>query len=516
MQAESPREPESPAAAAPRRTGLRGRLLGSLLALLLVGGLAWLVWSVTQQPAAPNGARPGAGRGGPPTTVGVAVAERTDIPVTLDALGTVVPLATVRVRPQVSGVLRQVHYKEGQFVRQGELLATIDPRQFEMALQQATGQRLRDEAQLDAARVTLQRYRTLLAQDSIARQEVDTQAALVKQLEAAVVVSRANEGTARLNLGYTRIESPIAGRVGLRTVDVGNVVGPGDADGIAVVTQLSPIDVAFAIPQDRIDPLQQAARDAQSLPVRALDSTRSRLLETGRFQSLDNQVDVQTGTVRAKARFDNAKQALFPNQFVNVQLRLRTLEGAVTVPLAAVRTGPDGDYVFVLNDDRTVQLRHVRRGEATAERVQVTSGLQAGERVVTEGADRLRDGSRVALPAEGPGPGASGPRGAGAASAPRGGASAPEPAARQGGGAMRGNGALASASPGAAPPAEASGAAGPTPGQRERMLDAAQGDPAQLERRKRFLEALDRGDPQALERWQQLQQQRRQGGGAGQ
>ena len=162
----------------------RGKLLGSLVALLLVGGLAWLAWSLTQQPAAPAGARPGnGGRGGPPTTVGVAVAERTDIPVTLDALGTVLPLAMVRVRPQVSGVLRQVHYKEGQSVRQGELLASIDPRQFEMALQQATGQRMRDEAQLDAARVTLQRFRTLLEQDSIARQEVDTQAALVRQLE---------------------------------------------------------------------------------------------------------------------------------------------------------------------------------------------------------------------------------------------------------------------------------------------------------------------------------------------
>ena len=439
MQAESPREPESSNDESPRRPGRRGKLLGSLVALLLVGGLGWLAWSLTQQPAAQTGGRSGpGGRGGPPTTVGVAVAERTDIPVTLDALGTVVPLATVRVRPQVSGVLRQVHYKEGQFVRQGELLATIDPRQFEMALQQATGQRMRDEAQLDAARVTLQRFRTLLEQDSIARQEVDTQAALVKQLEAAVVVSKANEGAARLNLGYTRIESPIAGRVGLRTVDVGNVVGPSDTNGIAVVTQLSPIDVEFAIPQDRVDPLQQAVRDAPALAVKALDSTRSRVLEAGRFQSLDNQVDVQTGTVRAKARFDNARQELFPNQFVNVQLQLRTLAGAVTVPLAAVRTGADGDYVFVLNDDKTVQLRSVRRGEATAERVQITSGLQAGERVVTEGADRLRDGSRVALPGEGPAAAAGAPGNgtpSAAAARPRRAASGPQQRRQQAAGA---------------------------------------------------------------------------------
>ncbi|WP_332814976.1 efflux RND transporter periplasmic adaptor subunit [Ramlibacter sp.] len=445
MQSDPSRELRHPpiseaAESPPRRLGRRGQLLGSLVALLLVAGLAGLAWYLTRQPAAPaNGAAFGPGRGGPATTVGVAVAELTDIPVTLDALGTVVPLATVRVRPQVSGVLQQVHYREGQSVRAGELLASIDARQFEAALQQATGQRMRDEAQLDAARVTLQRFRTLLAQDSIARQEVDTQAALVKQLEAAIVVSRANEAAARLDLGYTRVASPIAGRVGLRTVDVGNVVGPSDANGIAVVTQLSPIDVEFAIPQDRIDALLQGGR-GEALPVRALDSTRRRELETGRFISLDNQVDVQTGTVRAKARFDNAGQALFPNQFVNVQLRLRTIEGAVTVPLSAVRTGANGDYVFVLKDDRTVQLRNVRRGEATAERVQITSGLQAGERVVTEGADRLRDGSRVVLPGEGPAAAAGAPGNgtpAAASARPRRAASGPQQRRSAGGGAAQ-------------------------------------------------------------------------------
>jgi multidrug efflux system membrane fusion protein len=388
-------------------------LLGSLVALLIVAGVAWLAWDLTRTPApasplapgsrpgvaAPGGAAPGASRGGPPTTVGVALAERTDIPITLEALGTVVPQATVRVRPQVSGVLQQVLYKEGQVVRKGDVLATIDPRQFEMALQQATGQRMRDEAQLDAARVTLQRFQTLLRQDSIARQEVDTQAALVKQLEAAVVISKANEGTARLNLGYTRIVSPISGRVGLRTVDVGNVVGTSDTNGVALITQLSPIDVEFAIPQDQAAALaQQTGRAA--MQARALDRTRSTVLETGSFSSLDNQVDTQTGTVRAKAHFANDKGQLFPSQFVNVQLRLRTIEGAVTVPLAAVRTGTNGDYVFVLKEDRTVQLRNVQRGQATADRVQIVSGLQVGERVVTEGADRLRDGARVMLPAQ--------------------------------------------------------------------------------------------------------------------
>jgi multidrug efflux system membrane fusion protein len=403
--------------------------VGSIIAIAGVAGIGWLAWDLTHRdtqavadngrpgggaggpggPGGRSGGGPGGGRGGPATTVGVAAAERADIPVVIDALGTVVPQATVRVRPQVSGVLQQVLFKEGQTVRKGDLLATIDPRQFEMALQQAAGQRMRDEAQLEAARVTLQRFRTLLQQDSIARQEVDTQAALVKQLEAAVVTDKANEGTARLNLGYTRIVAPIGGRVGLRTVDVGNVIGPSDANGVALITQMMPIDVEFAVPQDQAVPLQQNA--GAFMEVRALDRTRTNLIDTGVFGSLDNQVDTQTGTVRAKARFNNTRLALFPSQFVNVQLNVRTIRDAVVVPVAALRHGSTGDYVFVLKDDRTVALRPVTRGQATVDRVQVATGLQVGERVITEGADRLRDGSRVVLP--GDAPAAGGPRGAG-------------------------------------------------------------------------------------------------------
>jgi membrane fusion protein, multidrug efflux system len=397
----------------PRRISRRATLLGSVIALLVVAGIAWLAWELTH-PDTPTvaergrgvgAARPGGGAGGrgPATTVGIAVAERVDIPVVIDALGTVVPQATVRVRPQVSGVLQQVLFKEGQTVRKGDVLATIDPRQYEMALQQATGQRMRDEAQLQAARVTLERYRTLLRQDSIARQEVDTQAALVKQLEAAVITDNANEGAARLNLGYTRIVAPIAGRVGLRTVDVGNVVGPGDASGVAVITQVSPIDVEFAVPQDQAPLLLRNA--GAFMEAKALDRTRTNVLDIGVFASLDNQVDTQTGTVRAKARFNNTRLQLFPNQFVNVQLNVRTIRDAIVVPVAAVRHGNAGDFVFVLKDDRTVALRPVTRGEATVDKVQITSGIAVGERVITEGADRLRDGSRVVLPDDAP-PGA--------------------------------------------------------------------------------------------------------------
>jgi multidrug efflux system membrane fusion protein len=349
-------------------------------------------------------------------------------------------------------VLQQLSFKEGQMVRKGDLLALIDPRQFEMTLQQAIGQRMRDEAQLEAARVTLERYRTLLQQDSIARQDVDTQAALVKQLEGTVVADKANEGTARLNLGYTRVVAPIGGRVGLRTVDVGNVVSPSDANGVAVITQLSPIDVEFAVPQDQAPELQRNA--AAAMEAKALDRTRTDVLDVGVFASLDNQVDTQTGTVRAKARFNNTRQALFPSQFVNVQLNVRTIRDAVVVPVSALRQGSNGEYVFVLKDDRTVAQRPVRRGQATVDKVQIATGLQVGERVITEGADRLRDGSRVVLP--GDTPGAAGPRGPASSQRRRGG---PESGA-------------SGAQAGAANAATAQSATGPASGARRRRAEA--------------------------------------------
>ncbi|HZQ63208.1 MAG TPA: efflux RND transporter periplasmic adaptor subunit [Casimicrobiaceae bacterium] len=406
-----------------RRLSRRASLLGAIIALAALAGLGWLAWDLTHPATATTaaggpgaggrgGGRAGPGGGAPPTTVGTAVAERTDVPVVLEALGTVTA-STVTVRPQVSGVLKDVLYHEGQMVNAGQLLATIDPRQFEMAVQQASGQRLRDEAQLDAARVTLQRFQTLLAQDSIARQDVDTQAALVKQLEGSVITDRANEGTARLNLSYTRITSPISGRVGLRVVDPGNLVSSGDANGIVVITRLSPIDVEFAIPQDRVAEVQARASKGAQLPVTALDRTRTDVLETGTFLTLDNVVDTQTGTVRAKARFSNTKHTLFPAQFVNVRLLLRTIEGAVAVPVTAVRHGTNGEYVYVLDvPSRTVAMRPVTRGQATADKVIITSGLKVGETVVTEGADRLKDGSRVVLQGDQPAaPGAGRPAG---------------------------------------------------------------------------------------------------------
>ena len=442
----------------PRRSR-RAKLIGSVIAVLAMAGLGGLAWYLTH-PAAGAGGGPGAagapgpggpggpgrpggpggGRGGPATTVGVATAEKADIPVVLDALGTVTAAATATVRPQVSGILQKVHFSEGQLVKAGQVLATIDPRSFEMALLQSSGQRQRDEAQLESARVTLARFRTLLEQDSIARQEVDTQAALVKQLEGTVMTDRAAEGMAKLNLSYTQVKAPITGRVGLRAVDMGNLVGSGDANGLAVITQLSPIDVEFAVPQDQVPDLQSRIREGAALPAMALDRTRTTALEGGKFAALDNQVDVQTGTVKAKARFANDKQTLFPSQFVNVRLQVRDIKDAVVVPVTALRHGGNGDFVYVLNAaDHTVALRPVTRGQATAEKVQIKTGLQAGEQVITEGADRLKDGAKVTLPGDKPAMGGAGggrrgarggagrPDGAGgAASAP---ASAAAPAA---------------------------------------------------------------------------------------
>ncbi|HEU5293196.1 MAG TPA: efflux RND transporter periplasmic adaptor subunit [Burkholderiaceae bacterium] len=419
----NPVEPQPPAAARRPRRGL-----GTLIAVVGLGLLAALAWYLTHRPAdAPTPGAPGGipigvgprgviggGRGAPPSTVAVVRARRADVPVFLDSLGTVTPMATVTVRPQVSGVLQQVLFTEGQLVTKGQLLAQIDPRPFELALMQATGTRQRDEAQLQNARLTLERYQTLLKQDSIARQDVDTQDALVKQLEGTVVTDRANEGTARLNLGYTRIVAPVAGRVGLRAVDAGNLIGTTDVNGVATITQLAPIDVQFTIPQDRVQEVMQRLNEGP-LPARAYDRTRSTLLDEGRFATLDNQVDTATGTVKGKARFANAKGLLFPSQFVNVQLELRTIGDAVVVPVSALRNGPNGDFVYVLNEDRTVSQRSVTRGPASADRVVIAKGLQDGEPVVTEGADRLKDGASVQLAADlasAPGRSASRPDGA--------------------------------------------------------------------------------------------------------
>ncbi|QKY04502.1 efflux RND transporter periplasmic adaptor subunit [Janthinobacterium lividum] len=413
----------------PRRSR-RSKIVGTVIALAVMAALGGGAWYLTHSGTSaqggpgmggPGGAGgpggPGGRRGGPSTTVGVATAVKSDLPVVLDALGTVTAASTVTVRPQVSGILKELKFKEGGMVKAGQVVAQIDPAQFEMALMQATGQRQRDEAQLENARLTLKRYQTLLGQDSIARQDVDTQAALVKQLEGTVMTDRAAEGTARLNLGYTKVVSPISGRAGLKVVDIGNLVSTSDTGGVVVVTQLSPIDVEFSVPQDKVQTIQERLNGGAPLAALALDRTRTHTLDKGSLTALDNQVDVQTGTVRAKARYTNDKMALFPSQFVNVRLELGNITGAVLVPVTALRHSNNGDFVYVLKADKTVTVRMVTRGQATTDMVEIRAGLEAGEQVITEGADRLKEGAKVTLAGDKPAMGGAG--GAGAANGER-------------------------------------------------------------------------------------------------
>lgn len=363
-------------------------------AIALVVALAWYL--------AASGGSDASRRGRPAATVGTAKAALADMPVTLSAIGTVQPIVAATVRAQLSGTVFDIRFTEGQMVKKGQLLAQIDPRPYRLAMSQAQANLARDQAQLNLARVDLQRYRTLLSQDSIARQQVDTQAATVKQLEGTVGADQAAIGTARLNLEYTAISAPVSGRIGLRQADIGNYVTPGDANGIAVITQTSPIDVSFALPQDRLPALQRRLASGGMLAVQARDQSGATVLARGRFLTLDNQIDAASGTVKAKARFDNADGALFPNQFVNVTILVDTLERAVTVPVAAIRSGARGDFVFTLQPDKTAKLQLVRLGPSDGAKTAVLSGLRAGVTVITEGADSLDDGSPVTLAGQRP------------------------------------------------------------------------------------------------------------------
>jgi len=407
----------------PRRFSGRGRAIswiaGIIGLLVLIGLAVWLSHGSSsgeggQGGGGRHGGRGGGGgggggRGGGPfsfrsqtTTVGTAKAATADLPVQTEALGTVTPAATVTVIPQVSGTITQILFQEGQKVSRGQALAIIDPRPYRAALLQAQGNLVRDRAQLDNARLVLKRYDTLIAQDSIARQDRDTQAATVHQLEGTVMTDQGAVQAAEVNLGFTRIVSPVSGRIGLRVVDIGNYVSSGSTSGIAVVTTLQPIDVEFAIPQQQAPAIEKRIAQGAQIPALALDSTRTQTLDTGKFSTLNNQVDTTTGTIKGKARFPNAGTQLFPSQFVNVRLTIDTVKNAITVPPAAVRTGPDGDFVWLLKPDRTVTQRVVKPGVNTADKVQITDGLAVGDTVVTDGGDRLTEGAKVALPGDNP------------------------------------------------------------------------------------------------------------------
>jgi membrane fusion protein, multidrug efflux system len=359
----------------------------------------------------PRGARGASGPGGAPdgpgapTPVALATASTGDIDVRIPALGTVTPLATVTVRTQISGILQKVAFTEGQLVHQGELLAQIDPRPYEAAVRQMEGNLRRDQALLADAKLDLKRYDALVKEDSIAVQQLDTQRSLVDQYEGTIESDQGQLQTARVNLIYSRIVSPVTGRVGLRQIDQGNYVTPGDANGIVVINQVQPITVIFPIPEDNVPALTRRVGAGGALEVDAYDRAMSVKLAQGKLLTFDNQIDTTTGTVKLRAQFDNADGALFPNQFVNVQLLQETLTKQVIMPTVAVRRGAPngvvGTFAYVVKADDTVEVRPITLGIVDGERAAVSSGLAAGERVVTEGGDRLRDGAKVTVPQDG-------------------------------------------------------------------------------------------------------------------
>jgi multidrug efflux system membrane fusion protein len=373
------------------------------IVLLALAALV-LVIRRTQYSASASHAGPGRGAAGPGdaipvTTAGAALG---DIEVRIPALGTVTPLATITVRTQISGILQKIAFTEGQLVRQGELIAEIDPRPYEAAVEQQQGNLKRDQALLADAKLDLKRYEGLVKEDSIAVQQLDTQRALVDQYEGTILSDQGQLKTAQVNLIYTRIVSPVNGRVGLRQVDQGNYVTPGDANGIVVVNQVQPISVIFPIPEDNVPALTRQLRSGGSLEVDAFDRTNSAKLAQGKLLTLDNQIDTTTGTVKLRALFDNADGALFPNQFVNVQLLQQVLTQQVIIPNSAVRRGaPNGvvtTFVYAVKPDSTVAVKPITLGVVDGERAAVAAGLAAGDVVVTEGGDRLRDGAKVILP----------------------------------------------------------------------------------------------------------------------
>ncbi len=383
-----------------RRRWLRTLVWLLVLAALLAGGwYGWQAWQRGQQPVRTGGA--------PPQPVGAATIGAQDIRVLLSALGTVTSLNTVTVKTQIAGKITQIAFTEGQIVKQGDFLVQIDPRPYQVALENAQGALARDQAQLKNAQLDLVRYRTLLSQDSVSRQQVDTQAALVRQYDGTIKVDQAAVDSAQLNLTYCHIVSPITGRVGLRQVDLGNYVQPSDANGLVVIAQFQPISVVFALPEDNIPQVTRQMNAGHTLAVEAWDRADQSKLEDGTLMSVDNQVDVTTGTVKLRAGFDNQEGLLFPNQFVNAKLLVDTLHDQVAMPNAAVQRGEPGTFVYLITPDSTVHVQPVKLGPVNGPMVAVLEGLKAGDRAVTDGADRLRDGAKVSVPAAGQPHGAS-------------------------------------------------------------------------------------------------------------
>nr|WP_233158595.1 MdtA/MuxA family multidrug efflux RND transporter periplasmic adaptor subunit [Chromobacterium sp. ASV5] len=363
-------------------------LAGALLLALAAGGWWWHQHSGAQQSA-------DARKGGAPLAVGVAAVRQADAPLKLNALGTVNSTYTVTVRSRVDGQLEKIHFAEGQLVKQGQLLAELDARPFQATLTQAEGQLLRDQALLENARLDLARYKQLASQNSISKQQVDTQQALVRQYEGTVKVDQGAVAAARINVDYARVVAPVSGRVGLRQVDPGNIVHASDANGIVTLTQTQPINVVFAVPEVSLASVLQAAGGGKALKVEAWDRDNKNKLADGALLALDNQLNTSTGTINIKAKFANEKQQLFPNQFVNVNLELGVRRNAIVVPTVAVQLGKVGHYVYTVNPDETVSISKVVAGPASGDDTIIEQGLKPGQRVVVDGVDKLRDGAKV-------------------------------------------------------------------------------------------------------------------------
>jgi membrane fusion protein, multidrug efflux system len=389
-------EPALPPTGISPRTGRRRSRLRPILWLLLVvaivGAAVWYLPRHGRQPS-PGGRVTSGG----PTPVGVAKAQTGDMPVTLNGLGTVTPLAVVTVKTQINGYLMSVAFQEGQHVKKGDFLAQIDPRPYQVALEQAQAQLAKDQASLKDAELDLKRYNTLVAQNSIATQTRDTQIATVGQDRAQIMLDQAQIDAQKLNLTYAHIISPVTGRVGLRQVDPGNYVQTSDANGIVIVTQLQPISVIFTLPEDNLPEVLKQWHAGATLPTTAYDRTGSIQLAVGKLDTIDNQIDTTTGTVKLRAIFDNSDESLFPNQFVNIKLLVNTLHDSVLVPTSAVQRGAPGTFVYLVKPNDTVAVQKVKLGPGDGQHVAILSGLQAGDQVVDDGADRLKDGAKVSI-----------------------------------------------------------------------------------------------------------------------
>jgi len=368
----------------------KGRRLGLLILVVAVAAVGW--WLYGRQPA-PQQARQNPFAAATPVVAAAAVTG--DIDITLSGLGTVTSLATVTIRSQISGQLVRVAYQEGQMIKKGDLVAEIDSRPYELALAQAQGALERDQALLQAAELDLKRYQDLAKTNAIPRQQLDTQVSLVAQDKGLVVADQAQIDTQKLNIAYCHIIAPITGRAGLRLVDPGNYVTANDVNGIVVLTQLQPISVIFTVAEDNLPQIVKRLRAGATLPVIAFDRSGSVKLATGVLKTFDNQIDTTTGTLKLRAEFANEDDSLFPNQFVNIQLLVDTLHDATVVPTSAIQRGAPGTFVYLVNADNTVAVRPITLGPASAERVAVQSGLSPGERVVVDGADKLRNGAKV-------------------------------------------------------------------------------------------------------------------------